>query len=145
MATSKQSRKVLSEEEYTSNLSMIIQRDYYPSLTDLQSQSAVLEKRIRGDIPGAVEIRRAARKLANHEEVLAEMEEEAEHDLDDGIRKKPRPLNQESLTGFHQRVTNEDDHEFNTQQKNEVKTNRERLEKLFRPQQEMKLIEMSED
>ena len=148
MANSNQDRKVLTEEAYTSTLSMIIQRDYYPSLTDLQRQSAVLERRIRGDVPGAVEIRRAARKLKNHEEAVAEIEQEDEHDLDcNGIRKKPRPLHQETLTGFHQRVTNEDDHEFNSQQKKQVQSNRERLEKLFRPQEEddgIKMIEMSE-
>jgi protein DGCR14 len=124
---------------------MIIQRDYYPSLTDLERQSAVLERRLHGDVPGAVAVRRAARKLANHDEALAQQEEEDEHDLIDGARKQPRPLHLENLTGFHARATNEDDHEFDSQQKQEVQANRERLEELFRPpKNDTKMIEMSD-
>eukprot|EP00980_Cylindrotheca_fusiformis_P028545 scaffold22609_cov142-Cylindrotheca_fusiformis.AAC.9 len=142
---SKQRRLILSEEDYTSTLSMIIQRDYFPSLTDLERQSAVLERRLQGDFPGAVAVRRAARKLANHDEALAQEEEEDENDLIDGARKRARPLHMESLTGFHARATNEDDHEFDSQQTREVQANRERLEELFRPpKKDIKMIELSD-
>jgi protein DGCR14 len=88
---------------------------------------------LKNDIPGAVAVRRAARQLKNHEEALAEQELEDENDLIDGARKKARPLHQENITGFHARATNEDDHEFDSQQKKEIQENRERLDKLFRP------------
>ena len=140
-----QRRAVLTEDKYTSTLSMIIQRDYFPSLTDLQCKSALLERRLNNDIAGAVAIRRAARKLMNHEEALAEEEAKDEQDLNTaGIRKRARPLHQESLTGFHARATNEDDHDFHSQQKLEIQANRERLDTLFRPKEEIRMIEMSE-
>lgn len=140
----RQRRKVLSEEAYTSTLSMIIQRDYYPSLAELERKSAVLERRLHGDVPGAVAVRRAARKLADHDEALTQQEEGEENKLVDGTRKRPRPLHRENLTGFHARATNEDDREFDSQQKREVQANRERLEELFRPPNNgVKMIEMS--
>jgi hypothetical protein len=133
-----QRRLVLSEEEYTLHLSTIIQRDFFPDLAGLERQAALLDRRSRGDITGAVAVRRAARQLQQHEEALAEQEEEDEHDLtngnnNNGTRKRPRPLPRESLTGFHARATNEDDEEFDSNQKEQVQANRERLEQLFRP------------
>jgi protein DGCR14 len=131
-----QRRLVLSEEEYTLHLSTIIQRDFFPDLADLERQAALLDRRSRGDITGAVAVRRAARRLQQHEEALAEQEEEDEHDLtndNNGTRKRPRPLPRETLTGFHARATNEDDQEFDSNQKEQVQANRERLEQLFRP------------
>ena len=140
----RQRRQVLPEEEYTSTLSAIVQRDYFPALPELQRQAAVLQCRSQGDVTGAVAVRRAARKIANHQEALASIEANEETDLveyngdGDGssssfaaIRRNPRPLHQESITGFHARVTNEDDDEFDKNQKQEIKANRERLESLF--------------
>lgn len=146
--SSKQSRLVLSEEGYTSTLSAIVQRDYFPENQDLERQVALLEKRSQGDGAGAVAIRRAARQLKDHAEALADQEVEDEHDLQEGnVRRRARPLHQESITGFHARATNEDDVEFDSKQKKEVKENRERLEKLFRPKDLAKtpLLEMASD
>jgi protein DGCR14 len=122
---SKQRRLVLSEEEYTSTLSSIVQRNFFPDLPDLERQAALLEKRSQGDVPGAVAIRRAARQLADHEEALAAQEEEDEDDLEEkNVRRRARPLHQESITGFHARVTNENDVDFDSKhQKKEVKAN----------------------
>jgi protein DGCR14 len=145
---SKECRLVLSEEEFTSTLSSIVQRDFFPDLPDLERQAALLEKRSQGDVAGAVAIRRAARQLADHAEALAAQEEEDEHDLEEGnMRRRARPLHQESISGFHARVTNEDDVDFDFKQKKEVKANRERLEKLFRPQDSTKtpLLKMASD
>jgi protein DGCR14 len=133
-----QRRQVLSEEEYTATLSSIVQRDYFPDLPNLERQSALLERRAQGDMAGAVAVRRATRRLADNEEALAALEADDEHDLDEttNVRKRARPLHQEGLTGFHSRVTNEDNEEFDSNQKTELVENRERLEKLFRPQED---------
>jgi protein DGCR14 len=139
---SKQRRKVLPEEEYTSTLTSIVQRDYFPALPELQRHAAILERRAQGDVAGAVAVRRAVRRLQQHEEALAAEEEEQEYDLDSShnnagpVRRRARPLHQESISGFHSRVTTEDDEEFDSNQKKEITENRERLEKLFRPNTE---------
>lgn len=118
----RQRRKILSEEEYTQTLSQIIQRDYYPDLSDLERQAALQDRRSVGDIEGAVAIRRATRKLQRHEESLAiqEAEQEAETDERTGLRTVARPLHQETLSGFHTRATNEDDAEFEVEQRREI-------------------------
>lgn len=128
----RQRRAVLSEEEYTSTLEGIVQRDYFPELPLLQRQAAVLEKRAVGDIAGAVAVRRAARQLQSHEEALADQEEEDEHDITESkLRKMPRPLHRETVSGFHARVTSEDNCEFDQTQRKEVQANRERLQEVF--------------
>ena len=76
----RQRRKVLSEEEYTATLSSILQRDYFPEIPQLERQAAILERRAQGDIAGAVAVRRAARRLKQHEETIASLEEEAERE-----------------------------------------------------------------
>lgn len=129
---SRQRRAVLSEEEYMSTLSDIVQRDYFPDLPSLRRQVAVLDRRAVGDVAGAVAIRRAARQLEEHEQSLAEEEVDAEQDVDpDRLRKTPRPLQRESVTGFHARVTSEDNDEFDQMQRQEVKENRQRLQQVF--------------
>ena len=128
----RQRRAVLSEEEYMSTLSDIVQRDYFPDLPSLRRQVAVLDRREVGDVAGAVAIRRAARRLEEHEQSLAEEEVDAEQDVGpDRLRKTPRPLHRESVTGFHARVTSEDNDEFDRTQRREVKENRQRLQQVF--------------
>ena len=151
-----QPRIVLSEEEYTSTLSSIVQRDYFPELSNLERQAAVLEHRSRDDATGAIAVRRAARQLLQHEENLKQQEKDEEYDTElatshaivaysnnDGrsstttktttteIRKNPRPLHRETITGFHARVTNEDDHEFHSNQTQEIKDHREYLQQVL--------------
>ncbi|CAJ1966722.1 unnamed protein product [Cylindrotheca closterium] len=151
----KQRRQVLSEEAYTSTLSRIVQRDFFPALTNLQEQSTLLSQR------NHYHPHTLARKLhqlqAKHEQEeleKAKQEEESQIELhQDGeneasangstelvvadqesgqlIRATARPLHEETLTGFHARATNEDDDEFDKQQKREVQANRQRLESLF--------------
>lgn len=124
----RQRRQVVSEQEYTSSLDTIIQRDYYSDLPELQLKMAVLHRRSQKDREGAVRIRRAARKLKNHEEALMDQEEADEFSLDGtGFRKTARPLHRENLTGFHSRVTSEDNVGFERTQKKEIAENRERL------------------
>lgn len=130
--TKRQRRTILSEEEYTSTLNDIVQRDYFPDLPDLRRQVAVLDRRAAGDIPGAVAVRRAARQLQQHEEALAQEEQEAEQHVDaNNVRKVPRPLHRESVSGFHARVTSEDNAEFDATQRQEVNANRARLQQVF--------------
>lgn len=111
---------VLSEEEDTSTLEDIVQRDYFPELPLLQCQAAVLEKRAVGDVADAVAVRRAARQLQNHEEALVEQEADDEVDVDGGLRKMPRQLHREPVSGFHARVTSEDNSEFDQTQRNKM-------------------------
>jgi protein DGCR14 len=128
----RQRRHVLPEDEFMSTLSSIVQRDYFPDLAELQKKAAVLSRRDVGDFAGAVAVRRAARSLQLHEEALAQEEEDNERNfLSDGARQNARPLHRESLTGFHARVTSEDNHEFEQSQQHEVRENRERVNEVF--------------
>ncbi|KAL3799452.1 hypothetical protein HJC23_013907 [Cyclotella cryptica] len=139
----KQPRKILTEEDYTSTLTHIVTRDYFPSLYSLQRDAAILEARSRGDVASAVAIRREARReelererewaedqaeergeCASMEEALALAGETAVAKLSvdkQGVltRKRPRPLKHESITGFHARVTSEDNAEFESNQDQE--------------------------
>jgi protein DGCR14 len=127
----RQPRHVLSEEDYTDTLSSIITRDYYPAIPSLQRDMAVLERRKDGDFAGAVEIRRAARKLALHEEELTRIEQEEEDLALKGIRQTPRPLHRESIDGFHARVTSEDNEDFERQMRTETRKHRERMQLIY--------------
>lgn len=137
---SRQRRSVLSEEEYTATLSSIVQRDFFPELPELERHAAVLERRAQGDVAGAVAVRRAARRLQQHEKALTAAEQDEDNDWDEDdvrpVRRRARPLHQESITGFHRRATNEDDEEFDSNQKRDIKGNRERLDHLFRASKE---------
>lgn len=132
-AKKRQRRYVVSEEAYTSTLSTIIQRDYFSDLSQLQLRAAVLAHRDAHDVAGAVAARRAARKIQSHEEKLKELETQEEENMEDGIRRTARPLHRENLTGFHNRVTSEDNAEFHQVQRKEIRANEERLEALFKP------------
>lgn len=129
-------RSILTEEEYTDTLTHIVTRDYFPALPNLQKDNAILEARSRGDIAAAVAVRRAARKEETKRETerRANMQEEEEltttvttalTNYDGGnrqinlIRKRPRQLKHETLTGFHARVTSEDNAEFEMNQERE--------------------------
>jgi protein DGCR14 len=129
-----QPRSILTEEEYTDTLTHIVTRDYYPALPNLQRDHAILEARSRGDIAAAVAVRRAARKEETKRETEwhANMQEEestttvttALTNYDGGnrqinIRKRPRQLKHETVTGFHARVTSEDNAEFEMNQERE--------------------------
>jgi hypothetical protein len=150
----RQRRTVLTEEEISAKLSTIIQRDYYPDLVELERQTAVNQRREVGDLAGAIAVRRAARQLQQHEESMVEQEwleeEEAlvltaaaetaseqqqalvEHDgvggEGVGLRRTPRPLERESLTGFNARVTSEDNAAFEETQQKEVDARRRERE-----------------
>ena len=119
---SKQGRLILSEEHYQSTLSAVVQRDYYPSIPSLHRDLEVLKRRAVGDIAGAVAVRRSFRRAALEEERKID----AERDEDErarrrassfpssctAVRKRPRPLDQESVTGFHDRATSEDNEDY---------------------------------
>jgi protein DGCR14 len=152
-----QRRLVLTEEDYTSKLSLIVSRDYFPDVSKLERQNALLNRRLEGDVPGAIAVRRASRRLIEHEEAVAARREEDDYDVvglseandttfnkttsvvrsvsvigsqtysGRPIRKRPRPLEEETLTGFVARATNEDDHEFDSNLKRDVKENRQRI------------------
>ena len=111
----KQPRQILKEEEYQQTLSRIVQRDYFPAVPSLHRDLAVLKKRAVGDVAGAVAVRRAYRRVAEEEEKSTEAEREEDEraqTMSGGTRKRPRPLERESVTGFHDRATSEDNEEF---------------------------------
>ncbi len=130
-----QPRSILTEEEYTDTLTHIVTRDYFPALPNLRRDNAILEARSRGDIAAAVAVRRAARKEETKRETewRANIQEEEEltttvttalTNYDGGnrqinIRKRPRQLKHETVTGFHARVTSEDNAEFEINQERE--------------------------
>jgi protein DGCR14 len=142
-----QRREILSEEDYTSTLSSIIQRDYFPESNSLLHQNALLDRRLQGDVAGAVSVRRAARRLMEQEEANANQRRVDDEDLlsissvsEQPRRKRARPLGDETVTGFHARVTNEDDHEFEKLQQEEVEANRARLRDVFHGDHHYKAI-----
>jgi protein DGCR14 len=126
----KQPRKILTEEDYTSTLTHIVTRDYFPSIYSLRRDAAILEARSRGDVASAVAIRREARReeMERERELMEDQAEEMEafsnetavahlsKNLVIGTRKRPRPLKHESISGFHARVTSEDNAEFESNQ-----------------------------
>jgi hypothetical protein len=130
----KQPRQILREEDYQQTLSKIVQRDYYPALPSLHRDLAVLERRAEGDVAGAVAVRRAYRRVAEEEEKAAEMErqeDERAHSLSGGTRKRPRPLERESVTGFHDRATSEDNEEFDRVTRKEEGERVDRMRALY--------------
>jgi len=122
----RQARHILPEEEYTETLSSIITRDYFPALLHRT---------------GSVAGQRAARLARLHEEEeLARIEQEAEevawsHKKDSsqqlGIRETPRPLHRESVDGFHERVTSEDNEEFERKMRKESQNRKERMQFIY--------------
>ena len=135
-----QRRQVLSEEAYTSGLSTVIQRNYFPSLPQLQTQMTIQMARDEAtDIGTVIAIRRSARKLQQQEEnAVAEDELDENDQTEQGLRKKPRLLEHESLTNFHLRVTSEDNAEYETLQQHEINARKQKL--LRSTQQAMSLL-----
>jgi len=128
-----QPRSILTEEEYTDTLTHIVTRDYFPSISSLRRDNAILEARNRGDVAAAVAVRRTARKeeTEREREWQEHLQEEKEAAVGTTalthyngnqpitIRKRPRPLKHETVTGFHARVTSEDNAEFEMNQERE--------------------------
>mmetsp|Transcript_28065 Transcript_28065/g.81131 ORF Transcript_28065/g.81131 Transcript_28065/m.81131 type:complete len:632 (-) Transcript_28065:121-2016(-) len=130
----KQSRQILKEEKYQQTLSQIVQRDFYPALPSLHRDLAVLEKRAEGDVAGAVAVRRAYRRVADEEEKAAEADREEDaraQSISGGTRKRPRPLERESVTGFHDRATSEDNEEFDRVTRKEESERVDRMRALY--------------
>ena len=142
---------VLTEEDYTSKLSSIVARDFYPDVSKLERQNALLDRRLEGDLVGAIAVRRETRRFLQEEENAKAKREQEDHDvigdtasrsaviasktqtnLGRPIRKRPRPLEDESLTGFVARATNEDDHEFDSNLKRDIKENRQRISDYYK-------------
>jgi protein DGCR14 len=130
---SKQRRLVLSEEDYTGTLTSIITRDYFPALPALNRDAAILKKRSEGDVSSVIAIRRNARQIEAKEELVNQLEETEEivalHN--GGKRKRARPLERETVDGFHQRVTSEDNAEFEENMRREVVENRQRMDLIY--------------
>ena len=133
-----QPRTILEEEEYESTLSHIVTRDYFPSLPSLRRDAEILDARSRGDMAGAVAARRRARamELLEEKERMEDAGEDERAMVADnnsnnnnygesidgvGLRVRPRQLKHESITGFHARVTSEDNAEFESNQERERK------------------------
>jgi hypothetical protein len=111
---------VLSEEDFQRNLNEVIQRQFFPDLVDLQTAVTLQQRREARDVAGAAAVRRAARQLKEHEEFVREHEEEQDS-RGALLRSEPRPLHLETLTGFHARVTSEDNAEFEQVQSEELR------------------------
>jgi len=130
-----QPRSILTEDEYTDTLTHIVTRDYFPAIHSLRRDDAILKARSRGDIASAVTVRRQFRKdesererewqenVKEEGEATASMAALTNHygSKPINIRKRPRPIKHESVTGFHARVTSEDNAEFEMNQERERK------------------------
>mmetsp|Transcript_14777 Transcript_14777/g.41176 ORF Transcript_14777/g.41176 Transcript_14777/m.41176 type:complete len:551 (+) Transcript_14777:3-1655(+) len=154
-----QRRIILTEEDYTAKLSSIVARDFFPDISKFEKQNDLLDCRLKRDAIGAVAVRREARRSLESQEAAASQREFDEHDVMDSnracringemtlrnapggskanslvklqIRKRPRPLEEETITGFFSRATNEDDEEFDSNLKREIKENRQKLEDIY--------------
>ena len=130
-----QPRSILTEEEYTDTLTHIVTRDYFPALPNLQRDNAILEARSRGDIAAAVAVRRAARKEETKRETewRANIQEEESTTTvtTTALRKRPRQLKHETVTGFHTRVTSEDNAEFEMNQEREQRDLQAKLDVVY--------------
>ena len=136
-----QRRLVLTEEDYTSKLSSIVARDYYPDVSKLQRENALLDRRLEGDAAGAIAVRRASRRLIETQEVAAAQRERDDFELVELradtksakrlVRKRPRPLAEETITGFVARATNEDDDEFDSNLRQDLKAKRKMVAGLY--------------
>ncbi len=125
-----QPRSILTEEEYTDTLTHIVTRDYFPAIHSLRRDDAILKARSEGDIASAVTVRRQYRKeqsererewqdnLKEDGEVTATTAALTNHydSKPINIRKRPRLIKHETVTGFHARVTSEDNAEFQMNQ-----------------------------
>ena len=128
-----QPRSILTEDEYTDTLKHIVTRDYFPAIHSLRRDDAILKARSQGDIASAVTARRQFRKEESERdrEWQENLKEEGEATASTtalsnhygnkqiNIRKRPRPIKHESVTGFHARVTSEDNAEFEMNQERE--------------------------
>ncbi|KAL7567761.1 hypothetical protein ACA910_000516 [Epithemia clementina (nom. ined.)] len=134
-----QRREVLTEEEYSQSLSTVIRRNFFPDLPQLEAEVALQSAREEGDLGKVIALRRAARKLLQHEEEAVLQEEHEEQEQTElGLRKRPRLLEHESLTNFHLRVTSEDNAEYESIQKEELQKQRD--ERLRNTRQAMALL-----
>ncbi|CAB9503984.1 expressed unknown protein [Seminavis robusta] len=123
-------RRVITEEEYTSTLSKIIQRDYFSDLPELQKKAAVLNGSFIAAADGSDELQRGEDGLPINEIACGST---------------TQPSKRQTVTEFHNRVTSEDNAEFERNQKEEIKAYREKLEELFRPNQFLLLEGSSND
>jgi len=138
-----QNRLILPEETYQHTLSNIIRRNYYPSLPSLHRDIAILTHRSNGNVAGAVAVRRAARILQSHEESADKEENRRESEAvngnsngngngnGNGVRITARPLERESVDGFHARVTSEDNAHFEYHMREEAAEKRRVMDVVF--------------
>jgi hypothetical protein len=114
-------RVLLTEEEYVSNLTDIVTRDFYPAIPSLQRDIAILDCRSRGDVIGAIAIRRKSRLEESHG-VLT-------------VDKNDRAVTS-SITEFHESAASEDNVEFEKNQQQEMLLHSQQIHQLYyQPQQ----------
>jgi hypothetical protein len=142
-----QHRQVLSEEEYVTTLENIVQRDYYPDTVSLEQHNMLLDCRANGDVAGAIAIRRQMaiemrqqqqqQRRQQQQLLLLQQQQEDENNFiaitatiagagtDSLTLSKSQqriPLTEETITGFHSRVTSDDNANFlHLQQKETMK------------------------
>ena len=149
-----QRRLVLTEEDYTSKLSSIVTRDFFPDVPKLERQNELLDCRLKGDVAGAIAVRRATRRSIQDEELASIQRHQDDNDIVEPedrsaakssrsivvsktsfgrpIRKRPRPLEEETITGFVARATNEDDNNFDSNLKRDLKENKQLINEIYK-------------
>jgi protein DGCR14 len=104
--------KTLSEDDYTSAISTIIERDFYPSLSDMRKQSRYLDAVEEGN---PVRIATAARRLLDRTPAAQREEDEEEETPEE---KRERILQEDvkgmKLDSFQAKYTSEDNESFNS-------------------------------
>jgi protein DGCR14 len=101
--------KTLSEDDYTSAISTIIERDFYPSLSEMRKQSRYLDAVEEGN---PVRIATAARRLMDRTPA------QRDEDDDETAEEKTERILQEDVKGmkldmFQAKYTSEDNESFN--------------------------------
>jgi protein DGCR14 len=124
----KPEQTVIEEDDYTSALTAIIQRDFFPSLPKLRLQHAFLEAKEQGDMVRLEELRC---KLENYNDTTSA-------DITN------RALSHEayrSLDEFQQQYTSEDNASFNTIMKNANEKKRKYYPWLYNDEQKTMLLD----
>lgn len=114
-------RTILKEEKYQAALSDIISRDYFPEVEELKKQEGLLQHRDDGESSGGVHFVKRYRR-SSHQSEDGEIDERYTTSVSSGgLIGDPKPLHFESLSGFHARVTSEDNASFDQVQNEEIR------------------------
>ena len=114
-------RAILKEDEYQATLSDIISRDYFPHVDELKKQMGLLQHRDAGDTSGGVRLVKRYHRSSQQSESGESAEQYTTSVDSGGLTGASKLFHLESLSGFHARVTSEDNASFDQVQSEETR------------------------